>query len=115
MLADVAFALDELLPAQRQAVTYVGERLVLTGTAGTGKTAVIEARFAWLVGQGHAPERLVVVAPTPARAAALRGRLEGTVAHGYDELFVLTPAELAARLLEESDALDTTLTPGDRL
>ncbi len=119
MLADVALTSQELLPAQRLAVTYPGKRLVVRGMAGTGKTTVVEARFAWLVGEGHAPERLAVVVPTPARAAALRSRLESRLERGYEELFVLTPAQLAALALGAelsfADGLDVALTAGERL
>jgi DNA helicase II / ATP-dependent DNA helicase PcrA len=119
MLSDVTLTLEELLPDQRLAVTYRGERLVVTGTGGTGKTTVIEARFAWLVAEGHAPERLVVVTPTPARAASLRSRLESRLDRGYEELFVLTPAQLAALLLGSAMSFaggdDAVLSAGERL
>ena len=52
MLSDVALTLDSLLPAQREAVTYPGARLLVLGGAGTGKTRVIEDRFHCLVEQG---------------------------------------------------------------
>ena len=38
MLSDVALTLDDLLPAQREAVTHRGGPLVVLGAAGTGKT-----------------------------------------------------------------------------
>ena len=117
MLSDVAITLDSLLPAQREAVTYSGTRLLVVGGAGTGKTRVVEDRFCWLVDQGLEPERLVVLAPTSARAAAIRGRLEAALERGYEQLFVLTPVELAALILDHAgaDALATMLGPGDRL
>src|SRR5579875_3581858 len=79
ILSDVTLTLDELLPVQHQAVTYPGRSLVITGAAGTGKTAAIEARFLWLCARGVAPERLAVVVPTPARARALEARLESAL------------------------------------
>ncbi len=110
-------SLDGLLPAQRAAVTHSAGRLLVLGGAGTGKTRVIEARFLWLVQGGGEPERILVVTPSAARADMLRGRLEGTLEHGYEQLFVLTPLELAALILERrgSDARATMLGAGDRL
>ena len=46
------------------------------GAAGTGKTRVVEARFRWLVAEGCDPERIGLLVPTEARAAALRARIE---------------------------------------
>ena len=87
--------LDGLLPAQSEAATHTDGRVLVFGAAGTGKTRVLEARFGWLVAEGCAPERIGVLVPTAARAAALRARLETRLQRGYDELFVLTPAALA--------------------
>jgi DNA helicase-2/ATP-dependent DNA helicase PcrA len=92
---------------------------VVLGAAGTGKTRVISARFRWLVSQGLGPERIAVLAPSAARADALRGRLEGALDRGYEELFVLTPTQLAAVILGGGGpafgATESTLGPGDRL
>jgi len=119
MLSDVESTLRELLPAQRQAVTYPGARMLVLGAAGTGKTRVIEARVAWLVEQGSPPQRLAVVVPTAARAHALQARLEEALRPGYEELFVLTPPQLAAVILggvpAGEEALDPTLAAGERL
>ena len=58
-----------------------------------------------------------MVAPTAAQARALRARLERALTRGYDELFVLAPAQLAAVLLDgdPEDGLDGMLSAGDRL
>jgi DNA helicase-2/ATP-dependent DNA helicase PcrA len=108
---------EELLPAQRAAVTHTGGRLLVVGAAGTGKTRVVVGRFRWLVASGCAPERIAMLAPSVARTEALRERLEGSLEHGYEQLFVLTPVELAAASLGEAgaDAVESLLGPGDRL
>ncbi len=88
------------------------------GAAGTGKTAVIEARYRWLVGSaGVAPERIALVTPSRARADELQARLELALSGGYDELFVLTPVDLAGLLLGGAgfEAGEALLEPGDRL
>ena len=111
--------LDRLLDAQREAVTHRRPRVVVLGPAGSGKTRVIEARFRWLVEQGSAPEQIGVLVPTGARAAALQARLEMALALGYEQLFVLTPPQLAALILRGAgagaDPLASVLTAGDRL
>ena len=105
--------LDDLTDAQRAAVTHDGPLLIVRGVAGSGKTRVIEARFRRLVAEGAEPERIGVLVPTAARASALRARLETRLSRGYEELVVVTPAELASRVLSGADG--PVLSPGDRL
>jgi DNA helicase-2/ATP-dependent DNA helicase PcrA len=111
--------LDGLSDRERDAVTHRGRRLVIRGAAGTGKTWLIEHRFRWLVGQGTRPERLAVLVPSSGRALALRERLETGLELAYDELYVLTPPELAGLVLSRAGAgpepLAATLSAGDRL
>ena len=111
--------LDGLTTLQRDAATHSDARLMVLGAAGTGKTRVVEARFRWLVGEGCDPERIGLLVPTDARAAALRARIETRLRRGYDELFVLTPAQLAGLVLRAAgagaDPFESVLTPGDRL
>ena len=111
-------ALDtDLLPAQREAVTSDARTLLVLGGPGTGKTRVIEARFRWLIEQGSRPEEIVLLAPSAARADALRARLEAALEQGYEQLFVLEPVRLAALILDQAgaDALASMLAPGERL
>ena len=111
--------LDGLLATQREAATHSDARVVIVGAAGTGKTHVVQARFRWLVGEGCAPERIGLLVPTDARAAALRARIETRLPRGYDELYVLTPAQLAGLVLRAAgagaDPFESVLTAGDRL
>jgi DNA helicase II / ATP-dependent DNA helicase PcrA len=113
--------LDGLDGTQREVATHSEPRLLLRGVAGSGKTRVLEARFRWLVRDGCAPERIAVLVPTPARAVALRARLETRLELGYEELFVLTPSQLAGLVLRErsgpalGDPLESVLSAGDRL
>jgi DNA helicase-2/ATP-dependent DNA helicase PcrA len=114
MLSDVTPSLDGVVDGWAQAVRYDGGRLLVLGPAGTGKTCLIQARFGRLVHDGRRPERIAVLTPTRARADALRDRLEHDLEDGYDELFVLTPVELAA-LIVGVDVHDEVLGAGDRL
>ncbi|MEA2196909.1 MAG: ATP-dependent helicase UvrD/PcrA [Solirubrobacteraceae bacterium] len=108
---------DGLLPAQVEAVTHGDGPLVVRGPAGSGKTRVLEARFAWLVDQGVAPERILVLAPSSAGAEAMRARLVDRLDRAYEELIVGTPAQLAARLLRDAgfDPFAVVVGAADRL
>ncbi len=118
MLSDIGLTLDPLLPVQRQAVTCDREPLLVLGAAGTGKTRTLEGRFLALVEQGCRPEQLLLLTPSAARADATRTRLERRLEGGYDELFVITPVELAALILSAAgpgvDPLEPVLGPAER-
>jgi DNA helicase-2/ATP-dependent DNA helicase PcrA len=118
MLSDVGLTLDPLLPVQREAVTCEHEPLVVLGAAGTGKTRTIEARFLRLVAGGCRPERMLLLAASRARADASRARLEHGLEGAYDELFVLSPVELAGVILRLAgpgvDPLEQVLGPAER-
>ncbi len=116
MLSDVALAEDRVSLGWDETVAYGGTGLLIIGPAGTGKTTLLASRFMHLAEQGPGPERIVLLAPTPARADALRVRLERQLERGYEELLVVTPRELAAVILRgEGGSLQPTLAAGDRL
>jgi DNA helicase-2/ATP-dependent DNA helicase PcrA len=102
---------EGLHPEQVRAVTHEGGPLLVLGVPGAGKTTVIEERFKWLVAGGRDPGRIAVVCASQAGAEAMRERLEAALQRGYEELAVLTPVDLAARLLGGADAVGR----GDRL
>jgi DNA helicase II / ATP-dependent DNA helicase PcrA len=66
--------LDALNPEQRAAATHPGGPLLILAGAGTGKTTTLAARVAWLIGQGAAPERLLLVTFTRRAAREMLGR-----------------------------------------
>ena len=92
--------------------------MLVVGGAGAGKTTVIQERFLALVAGGSRPERLWIVCASRARADALRSRLEVDLGGGYEQLFVMTPLELAAVVLDPAgqglDVLDSVLGAGER-
>ena len=118
MLSDVGIALEDLLADQLAAVTAREGPLLVLGAAGTGKTRVLLERFHWLVEQGTRTEAIAVLAPSSGRADAIRAALESGVRGSYEELFVCTPVELAAVLLNDAtpgaDVLDSVVDAGER-
>ncbi|HMI72707.1 MAG TPA: ATP-dependent helicase [Solirubrobacteraceae bacterium] len=72
---------DSLNPEQRAAATHLGGPLLVLAGAGTGKTTTLAARVAWLIDEGAAPERVLLLTFTRraaremlARARAYLGR-----------------------------------------
>ena len=120
-----AYPTKVLTPAQREAVTHPGGPLLVVAGAGTGKTLVLEERFAWLATGAEpavAPEGILVLAASAAAADALRERLEERLAGALsEELSVTTFHAFCARLLTEEaleagvDPFATPVTPADRL
>jgi len=53
--------LDQLDSEQRAAATYPGETLLILAGAGTGKTTTLCSRVAWLLAQGTAAERILLL------------------------------------------------------
>jgi DNA helicase-2/ATP-dependent DNA helicase PcrA len=106
-----------------RAVTHAGGPLIVVGGAGTGKTTLLAQRHAWLVtGPTHpaAPEEVLAIAHAERAADALRVQVEELIARPYEELAVLTPYGVAARLLADEalesglDPFVVTLGPADR-
>jgi DNA helicase-2/ATP-dependent DNA helicase PcrA len=75
--------LEGLNGEQRSAVTHVGGPLLVLAGAGTGKTQTLTTRFAWLVRQGAAPERVVLVTFTRRAAREMLGRAKTLLGPGF--------------------------------
>ncbi|MGA9341063.1 MAG: UvrD-helicase domain-containing protein [Rhodanobacteraceae bacterium] len=97
---DVSYLLDELNPAQREAVSApLGYHLVLAG-AGSGKTRVLTHRIGWLLEVERAsPWSVLAVTFTNKAAGEMRGRCEQLIRHGARGLTVGTFHGIAHRLL----------------
>jgi phage terminase large subunit-like protein len=67
--------LDELNPEQRTAACHPSGPLLILAGAGTGKTTTLCARVAWLVSQGVAPERIMLLTFTRRAAREMRSPL----------------------------------------
>ena len=97
---DVSYLLDDLNPAQREAVTAPpGHYLVLAG-AGSGKTRVLTHRIGWLSQVERVPPwAILAVTFTNKAAGEMRARLESLIPGGTQGLTVGTFHGIAHRLL----------------
>jgi DNA helicase-2/ATP-dependent DNA helicase PcrA len=71
--------LDELNPEQRRAATHPEGSLLILAGAGTGKTTTLCARLAWLVAEGAASERILLLTFTRRAAREMLQRARALV------------------------------------
>jgi DNA helicase-2/ATP-dependent DNA helicase PcrA len=71
--------LHELNPEQRSAATTPAGPLLILAGAGTGKTTTLCARVAWLVSEGVAPERIMLLTFTRRAAREMLQRTQALV------------------------------------
>ena len=71
--------LEGLNPEQRAAATHPGGPLLILAGAGTGKTTTLCARVAWLVSEGVAPERIMLLTFTRRAAREMLQRARALV------------------------------------
>ena len=97
---DVSHLLDDLNPAQREAVSAPpGHYLVLAG-AGSGKTRVLTHRITWLNEvQGVPAHGILAVTFTNKAAGEMRARVDAQLRHGARGMWIGTFHGIAHRLL----------------
>ncbi len=77
-------ALEGLNDEQRAAVTHGEGPLLIVAGAGTGKTAVITRRIAWLIATKRArPDEILALTFTDKAAAEMESRVDVLVPYGY--------------------------------
>lgn len=93
---------SKLNPQQAQAVLHPNGCLAVVAGAGSGKTAVLTRRIAWLVRECGLPvDSIMAVTFTNKAAAEMRRRLEGMGIHGLHKMWLGTFHGLGARFLRE--------------
>ncbi|HEY3318574.1 MAG TPA: DNA helicase PcrA [Coriobacteriia bacterium] len=92
--------LDDLNPAQRDAVlTTEGPLLVLAG-AGSGKTRVLTFRVAHLIQEHHvSPDEILAITFTNKAAAEMKERLAGLIGPPAQRMWVMTFHAMCVRML----------------
>ncbi|MCH7870199.1 MAG: UvrD-helicase domain-containing protein, partial [Planctomycetes bacterium] len=94
--------IDELNPAQRQAVTHGDGPLLVIAGAGTGKTRTLASRVGWLVEQGVSPSRILLLTFTRRAAAEMLRRAANlTGSAGIEQAWGGTFHAVANRLLRK--------------
>jgi DNA helicase II / ATP-dependent DNA helicase PcrA len=89
--------LEDLTPAQREAVTHQDGPLLILAGAGSGKTRVITRRVAFLLQQGIRPSNILAITFTNKAANEMRQRVQA-LAPG-NQVWISTFHSLGARLL----------------
>jgi DNA helicase-2/ATP-dependent DNA helicase PcrA len=97
---DVSDLLENLNPAQREAVCAPPGNLLILAGAGCGKTRVLTHRIAWLIRAEHvSPWSILAVTFTNKAAHEMRGRIEHLLQAPIGGMWVGTFHGLAHRLL----------------
>src|SRR3954468_13492473 len=91
--------LDDLTPAQREAVTHFEGPLLILAAAGSGKTRVITRRVAWLLQQGVRAGNILAITFTNKAAVEMRQRVEAQVPG--NRVMIGTFHSLGANLLRQ--------------
>ncbi|MGD0219146.1 MAG: UvrD-helicase domain-containing protein [Acidimicrobiales bacterium] len=101
---ELAPILEDLNPAQREAVCYDGGPLVVVAGAGSGKTRVLTRRIARLVASGVAPWRILGITFTNKAADEVRRRVVELVGADADKMWLSTFHSACVRILRRDAA-----------
>lgn len=98
--------LDGLNPQQRQAVVHEGSPLLIVAGAGSGKTAVLTRRIAYLMAaRGVGVGQILAITFTNKAAAEMRERVVGLVGETARYMWVSTFHSTCVRILRNQAAL----------
>ncbi|QGU02569.1 ATP-dependent DNA helicase UvrD1 [Corynebacterium kalinowskii] len=104
----------ELNPQQQAAVEHRGVPLLIVAGAGSGKTAVLTRRIAYLLTQGVHPGQILAITFTNKAAAEMRERVISLVGPEAERMWVSTFHSTCVRILRQQagliDGLNTNFT-----
>lgn len=92
--------LDHLNPEQRKAATHVDGPLLILAGAGSGKTATMTHRIAYLIEQGVSPYQILALTFTNKAAGEMRERVEKLVGR-CPGMWIMTFHAMSLRILRE--------------
>lgn len=95
-----------LNPQQRQAVEHSGTPLLIVAGAGSGKTAVLTQRIAYLIQQrGVFPSQILAITFTNKAAAEMRERVIDVVGPQAERMWMATFHSICVRILRQQAGL----------
>ncbi|MBD8506081.1 DNA helicase PcrA [Hoyosella sp. G463] len=98
--------LEGLNPAQHEAVVHAGTPLLIVAGAGSGKTAVLTRRIAYLLAhRGARPSEILAITFTNKAAAEMRERVAGRIGPVGASMWVATFHSTCVRILRSQAGL----------